>query len=107
LFVDFGFKQGLYRSFRGQKGRYGRKSVLQAFQLRKETESCYDTKRRPETVTTGTRQSVFAYDTRGNLASVTDPEENVFTYDYDDIGRVTAVHRPDITDTGNETVISS
>ena|GEM_PF-6088258 len=80
---------------------------MQAFQLRKETESCYDTKRRPETVTTGTRQSVFAYDTRGNLASVTDPEENVFTYDYDDIGRVTAVHRPDITDTGNETVISS
>ena len=80
---------------------------MQAFQLRKETESCYDTKRRPETVTTGTRQSVFTYDTRGNLASVTDPEENVFTYDYDDIGRVTAVHRPDITDTGNETVISS
>ncbi len=37
---------------------------------------------------------------------MTDPEENVFTYDYDDIGRVTAVHRPDITDTGNETVIA-
>jgi len=48
----------------------------------------------------------FAYDTQGNLASVTDPEENVFTYDYNDIGRVTAVHRPDITDTGNETVIA-
>ena len=66
----------------------------------------YDTGGRLETVTTGTRQSVFAYDTRGNLASVTDPEENVVTYDYDDIGRVTAVHRPDITETGNETVIA-
>jgi len=66
----------------------------------------YDTGGRLETVTTGTRESVFAYDTRGNLASVTDPEENVVTYDYDAVGRVTAIHRPDITDTGNETVIA-
>ena len=94
--------------FEAKKSDMGEKAYAGAFQLRKETESYgYDTKRRPETVTTGTRQSVFAYDTRGNLASVTDPEENVFTYDYDDIGRVTAVHRPGITDTGNETVISS
>ncbi len=66
----------------------------------------YDAKGCPETITTGTRQTVLAYDSRGNVASVTDAEGSIFTYDYDDAGRLTAIHRPDTTDVGNETVIA-
>jgi len=65
----------------------------------------YDSKGRLASVKTGTREASFVYDSRGNVSSVTDPEANIFSYEYDEAGRVTAVHRPDPTAAGAETVI--
>jgi len=55
----------------------------------------YDTKGRLTSTTANTRQSSFAYNAQGFLASVTDPANHTTTYDHDVLGRVIVIHRPD------------
>ncbi|MFE4591878.1 ricin-type beta-trefoil lectin domain protein [Streptomyces laurentii] len=42
-----------------------------------------------------TLDTLYAYDGRGKLATVTDPQRNTWTYDYDVRGRLTATKDPD------------
>jgi YD repeat-containing protein len=55
----------------------------------------YDTRGRLTSINTDIRQATFAYDSQGNLYSVTDPENRTTTYSYDSVGRMTGIHRPD------------
>jgi RHS repeat-associated protein len=49
-------------------------------------------------VTSGTRKTSYTYDTSGNLATVTDPLNRVSRFsEYDAVGRVKKVERPDTT----------
>ncbi|MDY6906537.1 MAG: RHS repeat-associated core domain-containing protein [Thermodesulfobacteriota bacterium] len=55
---------------------------------------------KPETVTTGTRQTSFTYDTDGYLDSITDPRNLTTFFTNDKAGRVTQIDRPDNTSLG-------
>jgi RHS repeat-associated protein len=60
-----------------------------------ETNFGYDTEGRVTSVDINTRQTSFTYDSQGNLASITDPENHSTTYAHDLVGRVTGIQRPD------------
>jgi len=56
----------------------------------------------------------LTYDAQGNVYSIEDPEHHLTTFEYDALGRATAVHRPDTTDlyytydlNGNMTVVTN
>lgn len=55
----------------------------------------YDIKGRLTSVTIGTRTTSLTYDDQGNLASITDPLGRRTAYEYDPVGRLVAVHKPD------------
>jgi RHS repeat-associated protein len=55
----------------------------------------HDARGRLASINTKTRQTTFAYDAKGNLSSVTDPENHPTTYGYDAVGRITWIGRPD------------
>lgn len=55
----------------------------------------YDSKGRLTISRTNTRQTNFAYNGKGFLESVTDPENHTTLYGYDEVGRVTSIDRPD------------
>jgi len=55
----------------------------------------YDPKGRLTSISTNTRQSIFAYNPEGFPGSITDPENQTTTYTYDPTGRVTGINRPD------------
>ena len=55
----------------------------------------YDPRGRLTSISTNTRQSIFAYNPEGFLGSITDPEDQTTTYEYDSTGRVTGINRPD------------
>ncbi len=55
----------------------------------------YDTQGRPISVTAGTRETAFTYDTNGFFETVTDSQDIVTTYTYDAVGRITGINRPD------------
>ncbi len=57
----------------------------------------YDEKGRTTSISRGTRESLFIYDTNGNLESITDPEDNITSFAYDDSGRPVTITRPDLT----------
>ncbi|ABW66652.1 NHL domain-containing protein [Desulfosudis oleivorans] len=57
---------------------------------------------RPKSVMTGTRETSFAYDSYGYLASVTDPRSLTTYFTNDLAGRVTHIARPDGTNLGFE-----
>ncbi|MCP4105282.1 MAG: RHS repeat protein [Desulfobacteraceae bacterium] len=58
----------------------------------------YDERGRLKSVKTGTRETLFDYDTGGNLDFITDPENHTTYFDYDKTGRVKEIRRPDMTD---------
>ena len=55
----------------------------------------YDPRGHLQAITQDTRTTTNAYDSAGNLASVTDALGQTETYDHDAVGRVTARHRAD------------
>jgi len=55
----------------------------------------YDIQGRPTNVTVGTRETGFTYNANGFLQTVTDSQDNVTTYTYDAVGRISGVNRPD------------
>jgi YD repeat-containing protein len=55
----------------------------------------YNTRGKLTSVSTGTRQTVFTYSPDGFLESVTDAEGNKISYEYDPIGRITGINKPD------------
>jgi len=55
----------------------------------------YDTRGRLASITTELRQTTFSYDLQGNLKSITDPADQTTTYSYDAVGRMTGISRPD------------
>ncbi|MBI9085486.1 MAG: hypothetical protein JEZ11_17955 [Desulfobacterales bacterium] len=55
----------------------------------------YDYRGRLTSTTADTRQTAFAYNASGFLASVTDPQGRITRYSHDPVGRVTGVERPD------------
>jgi len=55
----------------------------------------YDDRGKPTSVTTNTRSTALAYDSRGFLSSVTDPGNHTTFYSHDSLGRVTGISRPD------------
>ena len=55
----------------------------------------YDSRGRITSLTTGTRQASFTYDSNGFLETVTDPEQHITSFDHDPVGRVTGIHNPD------------
>jgi RHS repeat-associated protein len=55
----------------------------------------YDSSGRLTSIKTDTRQTVFAYDPRGFLQSVTDPKGDKTSYEYDAVGRMTGINQPD------------
>jgi RHS repeat-associated protein len=57
--------------------------------------STYDSRGRLTRVSTDTRQAALAYDANGNLAALTDSLGRQTRYEYDAVGRVTGVSRPD------------
>jgi RHS repeat-associated protein len=60
----------------------------------------YDTRGGLTSITTNTRQTVFGYDSQGNLSFITDPENHTTNYTYDSVGRLTGILRPDNTSVG-------
>ncbi len=78
------------------------------------TTYAYDAKGRPTSVTSGTRETAYAYNSDGFLETITDPLDNETTYAYDQVGRVTGVSRPDgsslgftYDDNGNMTILTN
>lgn len=63
-----------------------------------ETTYEYDGRGRKKSVKTGTRETLFDYDSDGNLDFITDPDKHITDFDYDEMGRVKEIHRPDMTD---------
>ncbi|MBI1815179.1 MAG: RHS repeat-associated core domain-containing protein [Deltaproteobacteria bacterium] len=59
------------------------------------TQLSYDTQGRINGMARGTRTNTLAYDTAGNLASLTDPLSRTVTFAYDAAGRVTTQTLPD------------
>ncbi|MFT7880365.1 MAG: RHS repeat-associated core domain-containing protein [Sulfurimonas sp.] len=59
------------------------------------TTFAYDSKGRVTTEATGTRETTYTYDDRGNVESITDPRGKVTTFTYDVMDRVTGVSYPD------------
>jgi YD repeat-containing protein len=55
----------------------------------------YDSRGRLTRVSSDTRQAAFFYDAHGNLAALTDSLGRQTRYEYDAVGRVTGVTRPD------------
>ena len=55
----------------------------------------YDARGRLASITTGARQWTMAYDSAGNLSSLTDPRSRTTTYSHDAVGRLTGVVKPD------------
>lgn len=55
----------------------------------------YDGRGRITGQSAGTRSITTTYDSAGNVASVTDPRNLTTSFDYDAVGRRTAIHRPD------------
>jgi len=55
----------------------------------------YDNHGRLSAATTGTRNISYGYDSRGNLASATDPLGRTTSYNYDLLDRPTRIDRPD------------
>jgi RHS repeat-associated protein len=55
----------------------------------------YNSRGRLTSVSTNTRQSAFTYTADGFLESVTDSEDHTTSYEYDPIGRMTGINRPD------------
>jgi len=79
-----------------------------------DTHYTYDTKGRVTDINTNTRHTSLTYNAQGFLESITDSENHATTYDYDPVGRVTAIHRPDTSDlyfdydaNGNKTVLTN
>lgn len=60
----------------------------------------YDARGRITSVTQNTRQVTYAYNTQGLLDSTTDPLNRTTSYAYDAVGRLTTVYRPDNTSVG-------
>jgi RHS repeat-associated protein len=60
-----------------------------------ETQYDYDDSGRLVSIATGTRETVFAYDARGFLSAVTDPELQTTYFQSDALGRVTRMSRSD------------
>jgi len=74
----------------------------------------YDARGRLSSVGIGARQWTTAYDSSGNVSSMTDPENRTTAYGYDAVGRLTGMVRPDGTSlgfsydlNGNVTVLST
>ncbi len=63
-----------------------------------DTNYSYDSRGRLTSIRTETRETIFSYDNQGNVKTITDPEDNITTYSYDEMGRVIAVFRPDTSD---------
>ncbi|EFL49690.1 YD repeat protein [Solidesulfovibrio fructosivorans JJ]] len=59
------------------------------------TNLSYDARGRISGQSAGTRSVTATYDTAGNVASVTDPRNLTTSFAYDDLGRRTAIFRPD------------
>ncbi|EFL49695.1 YD repeat protein [Solidesulfovibrio fructosivorans JJ]] len=59
------------------------------------TNFTYDGRGRITGQSAGTRSITTTYDSAGNVASVTDPRNLTTSFDYDAVGRRTAIHRPD------------
>ena len=55
----------------------------------------YNSQGRITSVSTGTRETLFSYNSQGFMDSFTDPEGYTTTYSHDAVGRVTEVGRPD------------
>jgi RHS repeat-associated protein len=55
----------------------------------------YDTRGRLTSIITDTRETSFAYNAKGFLDSVTDPENHTTSYTYDAVGRTTGIDQPD------------
>ena len=79
-----------------------------------ETTYGYDIRGRLTSIVTNTRETAFAYNTQGFLASITDPEDYTTTCTYDPVGRMTGINRPDGTSiafnydaNGNMTVLTN
>ncbi len=59
------------------------------------TSYSYDARGRLATVSTGSRQFTFAYNTRNELTGITDPLSRTVGFSYDDAGRVVTQQLPD------------
>jgi YD repeat-containing protein len=59
------------------------------------TNYIYDSRGRLTSFSTNTRRSYFTYTADGFLESVTDSKDHRTSYEYDPIGRVTGINRPD------------
>lgn len=55
----------------------------------------YDTKGRVTKEATGSRETLYSYDPKGNMATITDPRGKVTRYGYDVMDQVTTVTYPD------------
>ena len=55
----------------------------------------YDARGRLTSISTGTRQTAYAYTTNGFLESIIDSEGQITSYEYDPIGRIIGINRPD------------
>jgi RHS repeat-associated protein len=60
-----------------------------------ETDYSYDDRGRLTSIDTNTRETRFAYNNRGFLEFITDPENHTTQFVYDPVGRVTHIVRPD------------
>lgn len=62
----------------------------------------YDPKGRLTKLKINTRETSFAYTSKGFLDSITDPNHQVTSYEYDPVGRIRVIHRPDSSTVGFE-----
>jgi RHS repeat-associated protein len=60
-----------------------------------ETVYGYDARGRLTSLSTGSRETAFSYNEQGFLSSITDPEDYTTSYTYDAVGRMTGINRPD------------
>ncbi len=79
-----------------------------------DTEFGYDEKGRRTSVTTGSRATVFTYRTDGNMGSITSDNRTTIFDDYDAVGRIKKMTRPDLSELsfaydadGNMTVLTT
>ncbi|GAG82408.1 unnamed protein product, partial [marine sediment metagenome] len=59
------------------------------------TNYSYNSRGRLASVSTNNRQSSFTYNAKGFLESITDSEDHTTSYEYDAVGRMTGINRPD------------
>jgi RHS repeat-associated protein len=60
----------------------------------------YNSRGRLASILTNTRETSFAYNSKGLLETMTDPEDYTTSYTYDEVGRITWIDRPDRTSIG-------